>query len=182
MAEPVLDTAETLIQCQIKSDRWTKTLMFWHLRLAIKRGTVSSHQRSVVSQLIVSVFGLTRTWQNEYTDSDRFPKQAVKRGGGGALTCRKSPICSISSLRCSIFLLMVKLGSVELYSWRLPLLNAILVRGTIFWFPDLQRKPKAFAVLIQISTVPRKPVSFQVIQHAISVWTLSVLNVRTLCN
>lgn len=32
------------------------------------------------------------------------------------LTCRKSPICSISSLKCSIFLLMVKLGSVEVYS------------------------------------------------------------------
>lgn len=39
-------------------------------------------------------------------------------------TCRRSPICSISSLKCSIFLLMVKLGSVELYSWRLPLVKA----------------------------------------------------------
>lgn len=40
------------------------------------------------------------------------------------LTCRKSPICSISSLKCSIFLLMVKLGSFEVYSWRLPLVKA----------------------------------------------------------
>lgn len=40
------------------------------------------------------------------------------------LTCRKSPICSISSLKCSIFLLMVKLGSVEVYSWRPPLVKA----------------------------------------------------------
>lgn len=40
------------------------------------------------------------------------------------LTCRKSPICSSSSLRCSIFLLIVKLGSVDVYSWRFPLLKA----------------------------------------------------------
>lgn len=42
-------------------------------------------------------------------------------------TCRRSPICSISSLKCSIFLLMVKLGSVELYSWRVPLVKAEII-------------------------------------------------------
>ena len=45
--------------------------------------------------------------------------KAVRR-----LTCRNSPICSNSSLKCSIFLLIVKLGSVELYSWRLPRVKA----------------------------------------------------------
>lgn len=49
------------------------------------------------------------------------------------LTCRKSPICSISSLKCSIFLLMVKLGSVELYSWRLPLVNAEITDKSVLW-------------------------------------------------
>lgn len=46
-------------------------------------------------------------------------KKAVRH-----LTCRNNPICSSSSLRCSIFLLMVKLGSVELMSWRFPLVKA----------------------------------------------------------
>lgn len=53
-------------------------------------------------------------------------KQAVR-----LLTCRKSPICSISSLKCSIFLLMVKLGSVELYSWRLPLVKAGMINKVL---------------------------------------------------
>lgn len=44
-----------------------------------------------------------------------------------SLTCLKSPICSISSLKCSIFLLIVKLGSVELYSWRFPLVKAEII-------------------------------------------------------
>lgn len=54
------------------------------------------------------------------------------------LTCRKSRICSISSLRCSIFLLIVKLGSVELYSWRLLLREKAEIQIHFYsWFISL---------------------------------------------
>lgn len=47
---------------------------------------------------------------------DLVKQTPVVEDRGGGPTCRKSPISSSSSLRCSIFLLMVKLGSVVAYS------------------------------------------------------------------
>lgn len=63
-----------------------------------------------------------------------------------SMFCRNSPICSISSLKCSIFLLIVKLGSVELISWWLPLVKA-----------DLGLSPNTVRVVLK--SVLRKPSS-----------------------